>query len=67
MRRAYEIARKHLRHVYVGNMFLAGTSDTACLECGAVLISRAGYQVDMAGITQEGRCKHCGADTQLLT
>ena len=48
-----------LNNVYVGNIISEEGSDTYCPECGAVVIKRTGYLVDIVGL--EGlRCKGCG-------
>ncbi len=61
MRRAYEIGREEgLRYVYLGNV--GGESNTACHQCGRVLIRRRGYWIAENHI-QKGRCPDCGAPT----
>jgi len=57
---AYSIAREKLKYVYVGNIFIEGTEDTRCPECGEVVISRVGYNVNIKG--ENGRCPACGAE-----
>jgi len=48
-----------LNNVYVGNIISEEGSDTYCPECGAVVIRRTGYHVDVVAL--EGlRCKGCG-------
>ena len=48
-----------LNNTYVGNIISEEGSDTYCPECGAVLIRRTGYLVDI--VAMEGlRCKGCG-------
>jgi pyruvate formate lyase activating enzyme len=54
-----EIARRHLRYVYLGNVGLPGTSDTRCPHCDNLLISRSGYQVIITGLRQNV-CGNCG-------
>jgi pyruvate formate lyase activating enzyme len=66
MLHAYELARQRLDHVYVGNLYLPGTTDTECAQCGAVLVERSGYAVVVAGIDAEGRCKSCGKQSSIL-
>ena len=55
--RARQIAADRLKHVYLGNT--PGDADTRC-ACGAVLVRRRGYSVDLAGLAGE-RCAGCGA------
>ena len=57
---AYRIARERLPYVYVGNVRLPGTEDTACPECRAIVIRREGYRVDAHGLSGD-RCAACGA------
>jgi len=48
-----------LNNVYVGNIISEEGSDTYCPECGAVVIRRTGYLVNI--VAMEGlRCKGCG-------
>ena len=64
VRRLAEVARKHLNHVYVGNLG-AESSDTACEKCGNVLIKRIGWHVEVAGM-EAGRCTRCGAKAPIV-
>jgi len=54
---AYEITRKHLNFVYLGNIGLYN-NHTRCLNCNEVLISRNYYQTEVSGI-KNGHCKYC--------
>ena len=48
-----------LNNVYVGNIISEEGSDTYCPECGAVVIRRTGYLVNVVAL--EGlKCKGCG-------
>jgi len=60
LQRGAEIAREHLKHVYLGNLPDA-ENDSFCPNCGQVLIRRTGYEVEKAGLVQ-GRCIKCGED-----
>lgn len=64
VRRLAEAARKHLKHVYVGNLG-AEPSDTACSACGTVLVRRIGWHVEVTGI-RDGKCARCGAKTPIV-
>ncbi len=55
---AYRIAKEHLDHVYVGNIFIDGTEDTYCPNCHNVMIKRAGYSTTLTGTG--GTCSKCG-------
>jgi pyruvate formate lyase activating enzyme len=64
VRRLAEVARRTLRHVYVGNLG-AETSDTTCSSCGNVLVRRVGWHVEISGV-QDGKCSQCGAKTPII-
>ncbi len=55
---AYHTARRYLDYVYVGNIFIEGTEDTICPECGEKVIRRSGYSVEIA--MERGGCPACG-------
>jgi len=48
-----------LQYVYMGNVSGGGGNDTACPNCGQILIRRLGYTTIIGGL-QEGRCQECG-------
>jgi pyruvate formate lyase activating enzyme len=56
---AYTVAKRHLDHVYIGNVAIAGTADTYCAGCGEMVIRRSGYSTDILG--KEGVCPSCNA------
>jgi pyruvate formate lyase activating enzyme len=56
----YGIAREKLSYVYVGNIQLKDYQDTRCSNCEKLVISRAGYLVNVTGLTDQGLCKFCG-------
>jgi pyruvate formate lyase activating enzyme len=56
MEMAYDMG---LNNVYVGNIISEDGSDTYWPDCGAVVIARTGYLVDLVAI-QGLRCKGCG-------
>jgi len=63
LRSLAEVAREHLRYVYLGNLG-AEQSDTSCPHCGSLLVARRGYTVSVRGV-EEGRCRACGADVPI--
>ncbi|WP_066638009.1 AmmeMemoRadiSam system radical SAM enzyme [Desulfolucanica intricata] len=65
LKMAYEIARKKLSYVYVGNAPELNLSDTRCPACGEVLIERSGYRTEIKGL-QEHRCKNCSEKINIL-
>jgi pyruvate formate lyase activating enzyme len=62
---AYTRAKNRLRYVFVGNISLPGTSDTYCYNCGALLISRAGYTIRIERLSQ-GRCTVCDTKADIV-
>ena len=62
LRRAYDIASKRLRYVYVGNIFIDGTEDTRCPKCGAAIVRRSGFEARLLG--SGGRCPTCGTQAK---
>ncbi len=59
--RFYEIARKKLDFVFLGNVpGTEGREDTLCPRCGATVIRRTGYVTRITGLDHEGRCTSCG-------
>jgi pyruvate formate lyase activating enzyme len=59
LRELAQVARRHLRYVYLGNVG-PEPSDTLCRECGTALVRRRGYRVDTSGL-EGSRCAKCGA------
>ncbi len=67
LQRAYDLAQQRLDHVYVGNIFINGTTDTCCAECGETAISRSGFSSRSRNMTDDGRCGSCGAELNVVT
>jgi pyruvate formate lyase activating enzyme len=61
---AYETAKKRLENVYVGNINGIGGSDTVCRKCGATLIKRNGYRVEVIGLNGSD-CAKCDEKTDI--
>jgi pyruvate formate lyase activating enzyme len=60
LERAYEICAQELTYVYLGNVgTVARGHDTRCPDCGALLVERRGYAVQVLGI-RNGNCAGCG-------
>lgn len=55
---AREIALKHLRYVYLGNIDLPGSADTHCPYCATLLIARSRYHVSIPGL-DGSLCRSC--------
>jgi pyruvate formate lyase activating enzyme len=58
--KAYEVARKSLRHVYIGNVTMPEGRDSVCKSCGAVLVERHGYRIADRNLAPGGKCAKCG-------
>lgn len=56
----YNLAKRYLNFVYVGNLWDPQYETTICPKCGNVVIKRNGYSVDTSGMDEEGRCAKCG-------
>jgi len=65
LRYAWELARKKLKYVYVGNIWIEGAHDTRCPGCGQVVVSRGHFSVDMSGLRGK-KCKRCGYEINLV-
>lgn len=59
--KAYQIARKYLYFVYLGNVTgIEKGRDTVCYKCDNKLVERTGYQIRISGLTSSGQCSQCG-------
>ncbi len=56
----YEIAKKHLKYVYLGNLMLSEGSNTYCPECNELIIERSGYNTRLVALNKQGDCSSCG-------
>jgi len=65
LKRAYNLARKRLNYVFVGNVELAGCSDTICSGCGKLLIRRSWYRTQIGGL-DGSCCNACGLETGIV-
>jgi pyruvate formate lyase activating enzyme len=59
LEKAYEIAKKKLKYVYVGNVWGNEGEHTYCPGCSKILIRRYGFTSDIVGI-KDGKCANCG-------
>jgi len=64
LERAWAIAKKKLKYVYVGNVPGSKYSKTMCPDCGAVLIDRDGYDIKVVNM-RNGCCLKCGNKTNI--
>jgi len=56
----YEIAKKHLKFVYLGNIIDIARDTTYCDRCNEKLIVREGQITTIVGLDKQGNCAHCG-------
>ena len=66
LQRAWDISRKMLAYVYMGNVMSKAGQDTLCPGCGNLLIGRRGYQVSVVGL-RNGACARCGRKADVIT
>ncbi|WP_240739263.1 hypothetical protein [Marinitoga lauensis] len=59
LKKIYNIAKKYLNYVYLGNVWDEDYESTFCPECGTLLINRRGYNIKIQNINGKGRCKSC--------
>jgi pyruvate formate lyase activating enzyme len=55
----YEIAKKHLKYVYLGNVFDSVRDTTYCDKCNSTLIVREPGKVSINGLDAQGNCTKC--------
>jgi pyruvate formate lyase activating enzyme len=55
-----EIAKNHLKHVYLGNLLSSEGSNTYCPKCNELIIERSGYNTRLVAINNQGDCSSCG-------
>lgn len=64
--KAYEIAKRKLYYVYIGNVWsVKNGANTYCPSCGNLLIKRSGYWASPEGI-KDKRCSKCGRPVDIV-
>ncbi len=66
MKEAREIAKKYLNYVYLGNISETEGGNTYCPECGALLVERKGYSIELVKLDEKGRCSECGKEIPVI-
>jgi len=59
LQEAYQIARRKLHYVYLGNIYGSEGQTSYCSHCGEPLITRSGYRTSIVNL-KDGRCQICG-------
>ncbi len=59
IRKLKRMAEKEMDFVYTGNIYTE-VSETHCIKCNNLLITRNSYSVITGGLDEEGRCRACG-------
>jgi len=62
---AYQIAKRRMRFVYVGNVLDSTLNSTYCPRCGSELVSRSGYYVKVTGLS-DSKCARCGEQIPIV-
>jgi pyruvate formate lyase activating enzyme len=65
LQRAFLLARRKLKYVFVGNVHIPHTSNTHCPVCNNLLIRREGYHTSVPGI-EENKCNDCGTPADVV-
>ncbi|HOB16634.1 MAG TPA: AmmeMemoRadiSam system radical SAM enzyme [Defluviitoga sp.] len=60
LEQAFKLAKEYLNFVYLGNVRKPEYGSTYCPDCGVLLISRNGYNIDIKALNSKGECEHCG-------
>ncbi|MGB2981179.1 MAG: AmmeMemoRadiSam system radical SAM enzyme [Candidatus Zixiibacteriota bacterium] len=66
LQKAFLLAKRKLKHVFVGNAYIPNTSNTYCPVCNNLLIERNGYHTSVVGI-KDKKCGNCGAAVDVVT
>lgn len=61
---AYELAKKSLNFVYLGNVWDDKTSTTFCPSCKSACVVRRGYHIELKQV-KNGKCSVCGFDLNM--
>ncbi len=60
LNRIFEIASTNLDYVYMGNILSDSGQKTRCPGCGTTVTIRSGYDTQLTGLDESGRCQVCG-------
>jgi len=62
----YDLAKRHLQYVYLGNVSDEKRSSTYCSNCKQTLISRNHYKISIENLDEKGCCNDCGNAANFL-
>jgi pyruvate formate lyase activating enzyme len=65
LQKAFLLAKRKLKYVYIGNAYIPNTSNTHCPKCNNLLVQRDGYHTSVKGITDK-ECSNCGAAVDVV-
>lgn len=66
LEKGYEIGKMAgLNYVYLGNVATKTGENTYCPTCQKVAVKRLFYSTEIVGVTEEGKCAHCGKDLNI--
>lgn len=65
LQQAYDICRRNLHYVYLGNTYTSSGQNTCCPKCGTELIARRGYSITINGIDGTA-CRKCGRPADVI-
>lgn len=62
----FNLAKKHLQYVYLGNVSDKKRSSTICPNCNAVLVERNQYKTVLKQVDLNGNCQNCGTSCLII-
>lgn len=62
----YDLAKRHLQYVYLGNVTDEKRSSTYCFHCNKILVSRNQYAVSIQNLDKYGSCRNCHCNTGII-
>jgi pyruvate formate lyase activating enzyme len=54
-----------VKYCYLGNVYDCEAGNSFCPECHHLLIKRYDINIEVVGLTDDGRCKNCGFQTNI--
>ncbi len=65
LQKAFLLAKRKLKYVFVGNVHIPNTSNTHCPVCNNLLIRREDYYTSVVGIAEK-KCNECGTPVDVV-